>query len=452
MEPPENREGHGIPSGLTARLRAVRAASKSLQMRRTRANLTAIVGVNLLALATGPVLARGLGPSDRGALAAAFLWPELVSLVVGLGLNDAVTYFSSRADISPRSVLRCTNRLTIIQGLATWALGVPVVYLTMRHFGSSAVISALIYLAAMPANLYSTYLLSLLNGLHRYRSFNVIFLQLFAVTAVGYVVLFAAGELTVRTAVIVNDVSILSTVGAGWVVTRRCLERAPALRKSVVTRQFLSFGARSWASAVPHQLNDKVDQLVISLVLPARQLGLYAVAATIAAAPGFLGVAVATSMLPTVASTRSSSEQLRAARHAILLTFGITLAAGLVVLLLIHPVIAIIFGRAFLGGAAAARVLALAVVMLSVTRVFHGVLKGLGRPLAAAISEAGALLVTAVGLAALLPLIGILGAAITSLVAYTTSTLIAAGLTSAAMGIRPMQLLWPSATASAEGR
>jgi O-antigen/teichoic acid export membrane protein len=215
---------------------------------------------------------------------------------------------------------------------------------------------------------------------------------------------------------------------------------APGLARAV-----LAFGVRSWTSNVPHALNDQVDQLVISLVLAPRQLGLYVIAYTVATAPSFVGAAVVNTVLPAVASSRSAAQQLRATRRSILLTFAMTGAAGLVVAAIMHPLIRIVFGTAFLGAVPSARVLALAAVMQAETRVFHAVLKGLGRPTDATVSEVGALVVTAAGLAALVPSLGIMGGALTSVIAYTTSTMIAVRYASLRLGTRPLGLVWAGA-------
>jgi O-antigen/teichoic acid export membrane protein len=358
---------------------------------------------------------------------------------------DSVTYFASRAEVSGRAVRETAAKLAVRQTAGVWLVGLPVVYLAMRHFGHSDLVSALIFLAAMPAEMYGIYMLYLLNGLHRYRWYSVIQLLPFVTTAIGYVVLFIAGDLTVRTAVIVNAASWTLFAVTAAVVARMSTPRADPGPRPGLSRAFLAFGMKSWTSNVPHQLNDQLDQLVISLVLVPRQLGLYAIAATISTATSFVGVAVANSVLPTVASLRSGDEQVRATRRSILLTFGLTAAAGLTVAAIMHPLIRIVFGSAFLGAVPAARVLSLAVVMQAETRVFHGVLKGLGRPTDAAISELGALVVTGAGLAALVPLIGIMGGALTSLAAYTTSTLIAVRYASRRLGTRPIALIWARA-------
>src|SRR5437879_4086808 len=53
----------------------------------------AIQGLNVI---SGVLLARSLGPAGRGVLAAVILWPSVLSTVFCAGLNEAVTYFTSR--------------------------------------------------------------------------------------------------------------------------------------------------------------------------------------------------------------------------------------------------------------------------------------------------------------------------------------------------------------------
>jgi O-antigen/teichoic acid export membrane protein len=120
----------------------------------------------------------------------------------------------------------------------------------------------------------------------------------------------------------------------------------------------------------------------------------------------------------------------------------LTLTGSIVLCIAMDPLIETVFGRFFVGAIPSARVLSLAAVMISLARVFHGLLKGIGRPLDAARSEGGALLVTAAGLAVLLPPFGIMGAAITSLLAYTTSVIIGAVLAISALEVPASELLW----------
>jgi O-antigen/teichoic acid export membrane protein len=404
-------------------------------------NLGGVVGINALGVVTGSILAHALGPSARGVLGAAVLWPQIVWALLLLGVNDAITYFTSRAQVSVRAVWDAGRRIAALQSLAIVVVGIPVVYLAMRHFGNSALVSALVYLAAMPAALCVIHLIYFINGLHRYGWFTALQLQIYVLNTVGVAVLWAVGELTVRSAVLVYVGSFLAALATATVVARTSIRGAPTRRDPGLVRALLDYGLRSQLTNFPHILNDRVDQLVISVVLPARSLGLYVVAASIATAPAFVGAAVSNSVMPTVASLEAAADRVRAARRAVVLTTLVTLAASFVLALAMRPLISIVFGRAFLGAVGPARVLAFAAVMISLARVFHGVLKGIGRPLDAATSEGGALLVTAIGLGALLYPLGIMGAAWTSLAAYSTSVLIGARLAGSALGAHPIEFL-----------
>src|SRR5262245_30271561 len=51
--------------------------------------------IALLALATGPLAARMLGPEGRGELAAIQTWPSVIATLAMLGLGDATIYFAA---------------------------------------------------------------------------------------------------------------------------------------------------------------------------------------------------------------------------------------------------------------------------------------------------------------------------------------------------------------------
>lgn len=430
--------------------REIGLASRSLQLRRIGMNLVGVMAINLLALVTGPILARALGPTSRGVLAAVMLWPGLMQAVFSLGITDSLMYFTSGETISPRAIWDGAGRLLLLQGAAIWVVGLPVVYVVLHRFGTSALESSLIYLAATAPTLYGLYMLYFLNGLHRYAWFSAIQLAGFVVNAAALAGLWLAGDLTILTATLASIGASMSMLVIAFPAVRRSLGERRGARESQVARRLFRFGIRSHLSSFPHLLNDRVDQLVMTIFIPAHQLGLYVIAATVATAPAFVGAAISTSVLPTVAALRSVEEQVKAARRGVVITFVLTSSAAVVLAVGMSPIIRIVFGKAFMGSVPSARVLAFAAVMISLARTFQSLNKGIGRPLDAAMSEGGALVITGIGLAVLLGPLGIMGAAITSICAYTTSVLIGAGLAARALGVRPLEFLIPRRPASSQ--
>jgi O-antigen/teichoic acid export membrane protein len=98
--------------------------------------------------------------------------------------------------------------------------------------------------------------------------------------------------------------------------------------------------------------------------------------------------------------------------------------AALLVVAVTDPLLALAFGPSYAGASASLRILAVAMLPLSLSRILAGDLKGRGRPGIVSIATLAGLAWT-LGLDLLLiPALGIVGAAIASLVAYGVSAVI----------------------------
>jgi stage V sporulation protein B len=82
------------------------------------------------------------------------------------------------------------------------------------------------------------------------------------------------------------------------------------------------------------------------------------------------------------------------------------------------------FGQTYVPGATALRILAIAMLPLSVSRILAGDLKGRGRPGSVSLAMLAAVAATVVLDVALIPRLGIAGAGLASLGAYTVSAAI----------------------------
>jgi Na+-driven multidrug efflux pump len=83
-------------------------------------------------------------------------------------------------------------------------------------------------------------------------------------------------------------------------------------------------------------------------------------------------------------------------------------------------------------------------IALGASRTLEAVLRGLGRPFQAGLAEIIALAVTVGGLAALVPWLGVKGAAVTSLAAYAVSAIVMLALAARALDVRALSLLVPT--------
>ena len=191
-----------------------------------------------------------------------------------------------------------------------------------------------------------------------------------------------------------------------------------------LVRPLLGYGTSQVASSAPSALNARLDQLVMSQVVSAEALGVYAVATSLTSLAIPLAAAIGSVSFPRLARRQSQDGTQTLQRTAIL---G-GLATSLVVLIIVSAsawwIIPTVFGADFSAAIELTWWLAPGGVCLATSLVAGDLLRGRGQPLAAAKAQGVGLVVTVILLACLLPTLGTRGAAIASDLAYATALVI----------------------------
>ncbi len=180
------------------------------------------------------------------------------------------------------------------------------------------------------------------------------------------------------------------------------------------------YGFKTQFEAVNSYANQRMDQLLLSLFVAPRELGLYVVAVTLASAVGFFPQAMGIVTLATGSNLPPNE-----ARQAISLSFRLSLAWLLVLcagLFVVAPqLIVFFFGAKFTGSVLACRILLPGTAFLGLRQVLYEGARALGKPAIPSYAEGFGTLVTISALYLLLPRYGFVGAAIASTLAYGAS-------------------------------
>src|SRR3989441_5052283 len=160
--------------------------------------------------------------------------------------------------------------------------------------------------------------------------------------------------------------------------------------------------------------NQHLDQFLMILLVPARELGLYAVAVSVAGIGGWLTGGVNAALLPRVAQ---GDKELAA--RALRVTLAIVGTANLAYAAMIPWALPLVFGSRFAHATAMVWILLVAGIPNQGANVLSAALTGAGRPGVPAAAEVVGLLVTIPALLALLGPLGGIGAAVASVLAYT---------------------------------
>lgn len=342
----------------------------------------------------------------------AVLWPSILASVGSLGLADSFTHHAAKR-LSVRAAT--IAKIIGVQTLILIPVGLALLPVLLADESPDVLRLTLLNLSFIPVYLAGSYAMSFVAGRGQLAAFQFLRGALFLVIVMGYSGALIAGQLTILSAVLIYLVAHAAQLGCSLLV----LHRAGRSRDQgeVSVRRLLSFGVRSHAATLPSMANERLDQLVLTVLATPRVLGLYVVAVTLTAPIVLVGTSVAYVALPEVSAHCQACGRRTALRYA---GTGLVVAALLAMCLAIFAdtLIVLVFGASFAGAAAALPWLLLGSVFLAVNRVASACWKGLGLPGHASLAETIGLLLTVPGLLLVVPRYGFVGAAAVSAVAY----------------------------------
>ena len=384
--------------------------------------LTTSLFLQMLNIASGILTARLLEPSGKGELTAVILWPSIIAALGSLGLAGSITYYTSQKIKDSRYIFATSFTIGIIQSIILIIIGFFIIPKVLEEYSKESIQIACVYLLYIPLNLLTLYPLSILAGKLMFGAYNIIRCIFGVSTLVLLFALFIFGIFTVQNVVLMYLMSNFITLCIAYIYIRNSgdLNFKPKL---YLTRPLLTYGIKSHLSNISLSLNERLDQLLMSVILLSTDLGLYVVAVTLSTPIVLIGTSIANVAFPAIASSSNDKEMsLKFGRYA-RFTLWLSVTVACVMLLLSSTLIEVIFGRAYLPALYVAQILLIAAIPLSINRVFQAGLKALNEPLIAGIAETIAVIITVLLLLIYLPKFGIIAAGWVSLIAYSISLL-----------------------------
>jgi O-antigen/teichoic acid export membrane protein len=229
------------------------------------------------------------------------------------------------------------------------------------------------------------------------------------------------GLLTLDVALVILLGSLLVQLGWAYRSCRRT-GLAPGRFEIGLVRPLAAYGVAQIAASAPASVNAYLDQLVLSVAVSPADLGIYSIAVSMTLLPAPLVSAIGYVLLPKLAAedvVTENTQQLQ--RKAVLVSAGLSVAVLLPLALVAPWLVPQVFGPAYRGAIPLLWILTPGGVFLCCGQVVANLLNGRKRQLVVARAEGAAVIATLVLLGALLPLIGVTGAAIASTVPYGIS-------------------------------
>jgi O-antigen/teichoic acid export membrane protein len=410
--------------------------------------------VNVIAigagLVTGPLQARALGAEGRGMLAAILVPTTLLPWILSFGLPTYASRAAARG-VSLSALLGTVGPLLLVLGLIGAVAGIPLaVYIAEdRHV---VLMMLLFAFCTVPIALLQQLAFSFALGLARFRAVSVSRLLPPLTGLAAVPVLYIADALTVTSA------SIVAFTGG----LLAAIPLVPVVRQSgrprferPVAREALDFGAKTWIGGLSGLANARLDQLLMIKLVSERELGLYAVAVTLAGFSAIVTSALSGALLPRVARG-----DFQLAVRSIRVTLMLVAAASVACAGVAPFALPLLFGHDFRDATVIVWILLIAGIPLAANSVLGAALASVGHAGAPSFGQGLALIVTLGGLPLALPKLGGEGAALVSLAAYSLTLLYLVHFAHRKEGGRfrdyvvptPKDLRWLGAVAAANRR
>jgi O-antigen/teichoic acid export membrane protein len=404
--------------------------------------LANVLGIAVL-FATSVIVARALGPTQKGAYDLMVATAGLAALVLGLSVAAGITYTVARGAI---------DGARVPSAIALWgAASGAIVFTLLITFPSIAVAFSIVpagvpiaepaAIAALAAvTVFAAGSKAALAGRQR-------------VARAGWMDLAgrAAGLALCGVVAVVGPRSPLTfLLAAAAGVTLAGLLQAAAVRPHGVAsgldvRRVLGFALPSHAGNILQFLNYRMDLFLVGFFRGSLEVGLYVVAASIGQLIWILSTAVGAAIFPSVAAADDPSAAVartsRAARVALFLSATCALALAVASTVAIPA----FYGIDFAPSVGPLLLLLPGVVLFAPVTIIAAYFAGIGRPdLNVRISGVG-FLVTLVLDLALIPAFGMLGAAVASSASYSVALLATVILLGRLTGRSSREVLWPDA-------
>jgi O-antigen/teichoic acid export membrane protein len=355
----------------------------------------------------------------RGEYTAVTSWLGFVLMLGELGLPIALCFYVAKDPARAHSYVASARALMLASGALVMVIGLVLAPVLGRGHPGLTTAYRIAFVCLPVSCLADSYTFALMGRALPLWNQARVSQPLAAVVAV--IVLWRLRMLTLDSALLVLLGSLLFQLGWSYWACRRA-GLVPGRVTTGLMRPLTSYGVTQILAVAPQAVNAYLDQLVLSVAVAPADLGRYAIAVSITLLPAPLVSAIGYVLLPTLAAGKADHAQAREIqRKAVLVSLGLASAILIPIALAAPRLVPLVFGPAYQQAVPLVWILAPGGIFLSCGQMVANLLRGLNRQMVVARAEGIAVIFTLLLLAALLPVLGVTGAAIASTVPYGIS-------------------------------
>lgn len=374
--------------------------------------------------ATSLLSAWALEAKGRGELAIVTMWLFVFSMIGTLGIPYAHRYWSARRPRWNSEIFTNTLIYTFVASLFIFALGWFAIPFLIGEQEPSIIRLTQLFLLNIPVILFSEMLRGQLEGSKLFGWLGIARLSFIGTQAISYIILYAFGKLTLLNALIIIVVGQL--ISAGLMLFGVLYNLRPKWRLNLkIFIKEINYGLRGYFGIVTEFAVWRLDQILLTALASSTIIGLYAIAVAIAEITSMLASSISDSLLPEVAASKDAAKSVLLLAKSLRLTLYAQLVALIPLWIAAPYLLRFVFGEQFVAATAALRLLLIASIIWSAGAILISGLNGFDNPGLSTLARISSAATTVVMLLLLLPVWGMVGAAVSSILGYGVMTIVA---------------------------
>ncbi len=394
------------------------------------------------------LLARVLGPEDRGKYALLLLFPTVLVKIGTLGIELSFVYFTANGKYRRRDLVENAISTSLMLGFVVLAVFWLLTYVEpLESYLARTDLQRLflfLLVITLPGQILKQFLARFLLGGGRILSYNIT--DLFQVLFQVFFTWFFLVPLRMGLSGAIYGYIIALAIDLGMIlfVTNRW-EHIRIGFNLQLTRDAVGYGLKAYFGNIAQFLSYRLDMLLVSIILNNVAVGYYAIAVGLAERLWMIPNAVSTILLPRISSlmagkkNRSNAITIGSSKMTLLMT----LIASIILIFLSRPLILLFYGKEFSQSVYPFIILLPGIIMLSISKVLTSDLAGRGRPEFGAISSITCTVINMILNIFLIPKWGINGASFSSTITYSLSTIMVIVAFTRTSGVKVTELFLP---------
>lgn len=366
-------------------------------------------------LATSVIVARWLGPSANGVMAAVAVYPALLMTVGSLGVRQATAFSLGSGKYQLNDIKTAISQLWLVASTITVFGSFALIWIFSKQANDLLLVSLAI--APIPFQLFNTYNTGIFLGQNKIRKFSRIswLPKLFVLLSTIVLVIFLAKGVYGALLATAMGPFVMFVI---LVFQNKFVQHVSLRVNWEIVRSLVGLGAIYAIAMLVLTLNYKSDIIFLEYLSDSREVGIYSKGAHLMEylweIPMLFSMVTFARSASTTDRAAFSRKVTKLLRLSLIVVGTISIVLGVVA----KPLILLLFGEQFEGSALVLQIMLPGVVVLTILKVVNMDLAGRGKPWISIQTMLPALVINIALNFAMIPKYGANGAAFASTVSY----------------------------------